>query len=442
MSVKSDGTVDTTRQYSNFPKTMKAGSFIGNTGALVPGGDYMFFSGNTDDDNFLGEVFLLKTDAQGDSIWMKTYGTDGQDVNRTLLARTDSTLWVFSEADALADDHIWLMEVDMEGNVLWEGFYGDEYGQVATQDIVQLPNGDLAFSYMACPGPSCFTDSVRMAVTLVGADGQKKWTRDFAPLGFFLGIGDTPNGPIVALDNGGFVVGAERNSSSLTSKFPPILVWLDADGNVTQQYDFQDDFPLELHDLMVTSDGTIIGCGQAVLFDFDLGIGGWVFAFSQDGDMLWERYIADGHYPNLISYFNAVTETPDGGLALTGTIRLPAQYDVWLVKLDSTGCFEPGCADGINVLTGSGEAAVPAPRLFHLFPNPATQGQLHFQAAPGIFPLENHTLKISDSLGRSVFSGPYAPTVDVSGLRPGLYFVQIVNTEGEVLQVEKVVVGR
>ena len=434
--VNEDGTIDVANQYSRYPKPLKAGSFIGNSGVLIANDSSMFFSGATLDDNSMADIFLLKTNAQGDSIWLRTYGTTGQDVNQTVLSRTDSTLWLFSEIDALNNDDISLMEVDLEGNILWEGFYGDEYGRISTQDIVQKENGDLAFSYMAC-GTSCFTDSVRMAVTLVDKDGQKKWTTDFAPLGEY--IGSPPNGPIVALDNGGFVVGAERNSWSPTSLYPPILVWLDENGNVTQQYDFHDDFELEIHDLLLTSDGIIVGCGLVNLLGFDLGIGGWAFAFTQDGELLWERYIVDQYYPNLISWFNAIEEAPDGGFALAGSVRLPTEYDVWFVKLDSMGCLTPECNDALDILSEIKENTSKRDKLFSIYPNPTSDGQIYIQSHEDISQNKNGHIYIFDSMGREILKTPYVGKIDLSHFIPGLYFMKIENEKGGILHMEKLI---
>lgn len=75
-----------------------------------------------------------------------------------------------------------------------------------------------------------------------------------------------------------------------------------------------------------------------------------------------------------------------------------------------------------------------------IFPNPISQGQLHLQLTDGLILTGSLALHFTNALGQSVFSAPFTPAVDVSGLGAGLYFLQIQNDNGEILQTEKIIV--
>jgi Glycosyl hydrolase family 99 len=86
--------------------------------------------------------------------------------------------------------------------------------------------------------------------------------------------------------------------------------------------------------------------------------------------------------------------------------------------------------DSLENLTPQAVTAAQAVSLFTVSPNPVAQ-RLSLTLTAGI----TGPLRIIDPLGRVVWAGPAGPVVDVSGLAPGLYFVEL--TSGGQRQVRR-----
>ena len=69
--------------------------------------------------------------------------------------------------------------------------------------------------------------------------------------------------------------------------------------------------------------------------------------------------------------------------------------------------------------TGSGAIAI--------YPNPVSN-TLHIESE-----IQNGQVSIYDLTGRKVLQGEYQPNISVSHLNNGLYFIQIVTDEGQVI---------
>ena len=85
-------------------------------------GDY-FLVGSTNlnfDREMTGDVYLIKTDANGEILWEETYGGDGFLHGQTLYQTEDGLLisGVKSSADTQGDD-IFVLQLDQDRNELW-----------------------------------------------------------------------------------------------------------------------------------------------------------------------------------------------------------------------------------------------------------------------------------------------------------------------------------
>lgn len=423
-------------QYQNFPWWITAGNAHGNIGVALHEDAGMYFSGSIQNGGPQFDAFLMKTNEQGDSLWMKTYGTDFWEVNGTVIFSSDTSLMMLNASSIDEIKYlVWLQQLDLNGNVIWEDFLGEEYKNAINLDIMRAVNGDIIVNYLTCkyntPG-----NPYAMTITRLDPQGNEKWTSRFAD---FDGLLSGPTSNIVPLDNGGFVVHYLRDNLFGWYKRPPILIWLDSMGNVTDQYDFSDFTQLIVTDLIKTSNGLIVGSGYADLRDFDLGIGGWVFAFTQEGEKLWERYIADLYFPEKFSWLSAIEETDDKGFALVGSIEKSTDFDIWLVKLDSMGCLKPGCVDSFQVLISSIEVPNPTAATFKVYPNPVGQNYLYLECHAGNLDTHDLQIRIADLLGQTMKSQPFESSVDVAGLAKGIYILTVETAEGKKIFVDKVI---
>ncbi|RKX69691.1 hypothetical protein DRP53_07370 [candidate division WOR-3 bacterium] len=88
-------------------------------GFIIAGATYSFGAGGYD-------VYLIKTDSLGDTLWMRTYGGPDWDGGFGLCLSADSCYVVVGETRSygfgLSD--LYLLKVDRDGNLIWEKTYG------------------------------------------------------------------------------------------------------------------------------------------------------------------------------------------------------------------------------------------------------------------------------------------------------------------------------
>ncbi|MDP3682575.1 MAG: T9SS type A sorting domain-containing protein, partial [Ignavibacteria bacterium] len=75
------------------------------------------------------DLFLLKIDSQGDTLWLKSYGNPNQDEGRYVQQTTDGGYIItgFTEFPAPRGSDIWLLKTDYKGDTLWTKTYGGKY---------------------------------------------------------------------------------------------------------------------------------------------------------------------------------------------------------------------------------------------------------------------------------------------------------------------------
>ncbi|MBK8562900.1 MAG: T9SS type A sorting domain-containing protein [Saprospiraceae bacterium] len=421
-----DGNPIFIKEYQNIPWWFCSSNFAGNTCVVVAPDSSFYFTGVIEPQGQQGDVFLMKTDYNGDSLWLKVFGGNSPliSISRDIIQTSDSTLLLFSDkATGDYDSNPWLVEVDMDGNVLWEFEFGQQYIACDMQSILLMPDGDLVISYIT---EETLLGGPAMSVARIDRQqGQVRWERRF---GEYDGYHDLLHTGLVALDNGGFLVSWQRFNMTPHSFYQVSLTWLDSTGNITKQEFMHDFVTFHINDLIKTTKGTIVGVGDLDLYDYPgLGrLGGWVFEMTQDGEMLWERYIQDISLPDKMSYFNNVIENDSGGITISGAILTPVGYDIWLLQLDSMGCFEPGCTGEVQVVGGV-YSSTPEPKRMELklYPNPVLGERLFIDLPVSMEQEPSTEVVLFDMLGRAIRKEPLSRAVDVSGLEKGTYFLKI-----------------
>ena len=165
---------------------------------------------------------------------------------------------------------------------------------------------------------------------------------------------------------------------------------------------------------------------------------GIIMRISNDGKLKWKRRVWDDRAAFHHSGFNNGVELEDGSLLITGwwrdSLGLPPIYDtnVWLIKLDSMGCYTPGCT-GDDFVTSTDNVIVIGRDMLKLSPNPANQ---FIKCTWSGLPSTAKLIKLYDLNGRelmqSKIEGKSGNTeLNISSLTQGIYLVKIYGDKWE-----------
>ena len=267
----------------------------------------------TDNEEQVNVYWLVKTDANGDSLWSKTYGGSDDDRAEQLIQTTDGGFLLagYSTSDdgdisqnAGFYDH-WIVKLDASGEIQWERSYG-------------FSGSDQLFSVIQTADGGYFTGGF-LDVTASEGAGNDDVRSESKPLN-------------------------EKEALHGVGEF-----WghkLDVNGDLVWRRYFGGTNNDRVNQVIEAQDGGILMIGASESNDFDVtdsqgSYDFWAVRLDQEGNLIWEQSYGGSEID--IAY-SAVT-TPDGGYLLVGDTRSNdldvtnhrGSADVWLVKIDDQG---------------------------------------------------------------------------------------------------------
>ncbi|MFA4852551.1 MAG: T9SS type A sorting domain-containing protein [Bacteroidales bacterium] len=131
-----------------------------DSGFIVAGETYSFGNGNND-------VFLLKTDKNGDSLWSKFYGGSNTDIAYDVSVCHDGNFIITGYTNSFGKGgyDAYLLKITSSGDTLWTRTYGDTlddktFSGIETQDHgIVLTGSTMTFNAMAQDGVIFKADS-------------------------------------------------------------------------------------------------------------------------------------------------------------------------------------------------------------------------------------------------------------------------------------------
>jgi len=287
-------------------------------GYIIAGGTYSFGAG-------LSDVYLVKTNSSGDTLWTRTYGGSSEDQGWSVQQTSDGGFITagYTHSFGAGGKDVYLVKTDSSGDTLWTRAYGggryDEgYSVQQTSD-----SGYIIAGYTDSFGPG--NDNVWLLKT--DSDGDTLWTRTY-------GLGYYAQGRSLQLtSDGGYVIAGHIYSYS-THSYEVYLLKTDSSGDTlwTRTYGRSD------HEygysVQQTSDGGYVIAGHT--YDPVTRVSDvYVVKTDSSGETLWTRT----HDRSNRDHGHSVRQASDGGYVIAGYTYSSTTFSlhVYLLKTDASG---------------------------------------------------------------------------------------------------------
>ena len=273
-----------------------------------------------------GDVYLIKTDANGNLIWQKNYGgpewSPGLDEGYSVLQTSDGGYIVAGLTESLSTDgglsDVYLIKTDANGNLIWQKNYGGPE-EDAGYSVLQTNDGGYIIA-----GKTESYGAGGSDVYLIKTDtnGNMLWQKSYG------GSRIDEGRSVAQTSDGGYIIVGYSDSCRIND-FDVYLVKTDANGNMLWQKTYDGGFYDRGWSVAQTSDGGYIIAGES---HYDV----YLIKTDTNGNMLWQKSYGGSE----LDCADSVLETNDGGYIIVGTTSSYSSYgdlDVYFIKTDANG---------------------------------------------------------------------------------------------------------
>jgi len=270
------------------------------------------------------DVYFLKLNTDGDSVWTRKWGGYAFDGAHHVIETADSgyLLIGYTESYGAGGKDLYLLKSDQTGNLQWYKTYG---GSLQDCGYYIHDNNDGTFLLLGYrDGPSGWYKG-DIWILKIDSAGDTIWTKSYG------GTNEEWAMSMVPAENGNFIISGVSNSFGSGGKDSWILK-IDSLGDTLWTKTFGGSAEDVGYDIVKTYDdnfiigGYINGSGQWTPGDL------WIFKISTNGDSLWSKiYAAEAEETAFEMY-----ETQDSGLIIGGS-RGCNNGDMWLLRTDMSG---------------------------------------------------------------------------------------------------------
>jgi hypothetical protein len=399
MKTDGDGNWQWTKTYGIGSMNIEVAYGVAETsdGGFIMTGGTDGFSGGDDTD-----MWVIRTDENGDSLWAKTYGGDGMDYGFSGMQTSDGG-FIFAGSTTsfgAGGDDVYLVKTDDQGNEQWYKTFGTQMAEGAYH-VTQTSDG----GYIIAGAAANYMD---FYIIKTDASGNEEWSQ-------ILGGGATEEAYwVIETEDGGYAVTGGTQSIG-AGNYDVWLVILDEDGEVVWDKTYGGSAKDKGWSVFQTSDGGYFITGYSESYhhseeDSDM----YLIRTDAIGDTLWTKnygYLGDdGGYCGI--------QTENGQFVATGYFHtLDQALNFYLVKTDEDGTV------GMQNITAKENS-------MHVYPNPMRdRATIEFDNPNG----ESYDLYITDITGKTVRTIKNIQEKEIAinkgELSSGVYFIVLKGDE-------------
>ncbi|PNX47738.1 MAG: hypothetical protein BV456_10630 [Thermoplasmata archaeon M8B2D] len=289
---------------------------------IIVGGTYSFGAGDVD-------VWLIKTDSFGNEMWNRTFGGIDVDVGWSIQQTMDSGYIIvgYTKSIGAGSSDVWLIKTDSNGNKVWDKTFGeidDEEGRC----VQQTTDGGYIITGYTCSLDAGYYADIWLIKT--DANGNKLWDKTFGRIDDM----DEGNSVQQTTDGGYVVVGYTISFGDGDDD-----IWLiktDANGDKLWDKTFGGIDGIDTgYSVQQTTDG-----GYILIGGVERPGGSQVLLIKTDsnGDKVWDKTFGETGFNYC---YSVQQTTDGGYIITgdTGFLDYPviSNSDVWLIKTDNDG---------------------------------------------------------------------------------------------------------
>jgi putative intracellular protease/amidase len=293
---------------------------------IIAGYTFSFGKGNSD-------AYLIKTDSEGGIEWSNAYGGPGWEYAYSVSETPDGGYVITGYTTSIGSGSrdVYLIKTDADGNEIWSRAFGGPDLDVGTSVDDTLDGGYIVAGYTESYGAG----KNDIYLVKVDADGNEVWSKTFGGPEAEMGMS------VRATNDGGYIVSGSTGSFGLSNRNVYVVktnesgveVWSNNYGVI------EGAVPYDVgNTIRETSDGGYIIAGSNTASD-TLGVGELMNIFlvklDEQGDEVWTTKAGRSSF---YDYGNDVYEDIDGGYVVVGATKSRSDNnEVYLVKIDVDG---------------------------------------------------------------------------------------------------------
>ncbi|MCK5261419.1 MAG: hypothetical protein KAJ44_04505, partial [Thermoplasmatales archaeon] len=290
-------------------------------GYVITGSTYSYGNG-------LRDVWLIKTDSNGNEEWNRTFGGANNDIGHYVQQTIDGGYIITGYTESYGPLHanVWLIKIDSNGSEEWNRTFGSYRVEIG-YSVQQTSDGGFIITGSYQEGWT----GTNVWLIKTDSNGTTEWSkgfggRDTGDMGYC----------VQQTDDGGYIIVGEGNTYG-AGHYDLWLIKTDSNGNWMWDKSFGGKYSDEGRSVQQTSDGGYVVTGKLLFknaygyYDEDV----WLIKTNSSGGEEWSKTYGGTDR----DYGYSVQQTLDGGYVITGSTLSygNGSHDVWLIKTDTDG---------------------------------------------------------------------------------------------------------
>jgi hypothetical protein len=290
-------------------------------------------------DDVAGDIYIIKLNASGDTIWTRTYGGIGYEWGAYLQQTTDGGYIIAGQTPAFGAGGFdaYLIKIDVAGNLSWTKTYGGSGLEIGSA-VQQTTDGGYILSGQI---DSYGAGSTDFYLVKTDSTGNVVWAKAYGTPGSESGV------TVKQTSDGGYIIGGTSENAIGPLGPDMCLIKTDSIGDTLWTKLYGGPMIDECYEVVQTTDGGYMMCGKSFSFstagDYDV----YIVKTDGQGIVQWSRSFGDSGSGSKNDIGNSIFQTNDGGYIIVGESMYGfgiGLKNIYLIKTDSLG--NSGCNQG------------------------------------------------------------------------------------------------